>query len=98
MKCPNCKTPIKFIYLLRINHKSPYNCPVCFKKPGFNHNKNFFNLIAGIAGLTGVALFYLLNSFGWELGLLILIILVILTGIFFIKYAKLELIDDNNEK
>jgi hypothetical protein len=97
MDCPNCKSPIKFFDLLRINHKSPYNCPVCFKKSGFNHNKKIFNLIAGIAGLAGVALFYLLNSFGWETGLMVIFVFIVLIIVIFFRFAELEIVEENNE-
>ena len=97
MECPNCNSPVKFFDLIKINHKNPYNCPVCFKLSGFNHSKIFINLIAGIAGLAGVLLFYSIDKYGWKYGLYIIFIMIISFIIIFLKYAKLELINTKNE-
>ena len=91
MNCPNCNTPIKFWDLIRITHKSPYDCPVCFKKSAFNHSSRFINLIGGIAGLAGVVLFYSFKHFGWVFGLGTIAVVIILSAIIFIKYAELEI-------
>ncbi|MGI9533401.1 MAG: hypothetical protein ACR2NW_00485 [Thermodesulfobacteriota bacterium] len=93
MKCPNCKTPIKFLELIRITHKSPYSCPVCFRKSVFNHSKKFLNLIGGLAGLAGVIFFYSFEKYGWIYGLIAISVLIIVVLIIFIKYAELEIID-----
>ena len=96
MECPNCKTPVKFFDLIRITHKSPYSCPVCFKKSVFNHSNRFLNLIGGIAGLVGVILFYSFKHFGWIYGLITMLALIFVVLIIFFKYAELEIVGEKN--
>jgi len=93
MDCPNCKTPVKFLDLIKINHKKPYTCPTCFKVSKFNHSKKFINIVAGFAGLAGVIFFYTIEKYGWLYGLSGMLALIVVFIIIFIKYAKLEIIE-----
>ena len=96
MECPNCKNPVKFLDLIRITHKSPYSCTVCFKKSAFNHSNRFLNLIGGLAGLAGVIFFYSIRSYGWIYGLITLLILIFVVLIIFFKYAELKIVGEKN--
>ncbi len=96
MDCPNCKTPVKFFELIRINHKRPYNCPVCFKVSGFKHNKPFLNLIAGLAGLAGVILYYTIIKYGWLYGTFLIAAVFFLFVLIFLKYARLQVLETDN--
>ena len=97
MDCPDCKTPVKFFDLLRINHKNPYSCPVCFKVSAFNHSKGFLNIFAGLAGVAGVIFFYSIQWYGWLYALITIGALLGIFIIIFTKYARLELVDKKNE-
>ena len=97
MDCPYCKTPVKFFELIRINHKRPYNCPVCFKVSGFKHSNSFLNLIAGLAALAGVILYYAIIKYGWLYGIFMIATVLFLFVLIFLKYARLEVLETDNE-
>ena len=97
MDCPNCKTPVKLFDLFKINHKRPYKCPVCFKVSGFNHSKGFLNIFAGLAGVAGVIFFYSLQWYGLFYGVSLLLFLLLIFILIFIKYAKLEIVEQQDE-
>ena len=98
MDCPNCKTPLKFLDIIKINHKRPYNCPICFTESGFDHSKGFLNLMAGLAGLAGVIFFYSFQWFDWLYALITLVLMLSVFFFIFIRYAKLKIIKTGNEK
>ncbi len=97
MDCPNCKTPVKFLEIIKINHKKPYTCPTCNQVSKFNHSKKFINIVAAFAGLAGVIFFYSIESYGWLIGLFSMMAMISVFSVIFIKYAKLELIESENE-
>ena len=54
------------------------------------------NLIAGLAGLAGVIFFFSIQKFGWLYGFVTVVLLLLIFIFIFLKYAKLEIIEENN--
>lgn len=54
-------------------------------------------MIAGLAGLAGVILYYTIINYGWLLGIVLIVIVLLIFVVIFLKYARLEVINTANE-